>query len=62
MSSCICEKERNGYYKWKCVNLKWKEHKTSDLTTKSDSVLFNQIDKDGGGGAEGSQCNKTSIS
>ena len=47
MSSGICEKEKNGYYKWKYVNLKWKEHKTSDLTTKSDSVLTNQIDKDG---------------
>ena len=29
MTSCICEKEINGYCKWKCVNLKCKQCKTS---------------------------------
>ena len=27
MSKCKCKKERNGYYRWKCVNLKCKDCK-----------------------------------
>ena len=38
MSSCDCDKGANGYYKWKCVNLKCKDCKDSsspDLKCKT---------------------------